>query len=263
MATAAAALAHDVWIQPRQFWIQPGGTAATEVWVGHGSFRDRWGVANDRVLLLRSFGPGGAIDHRPELRPGSLAGITLFGFPNAGTQLLAMESSHALSDLPSIRYTDYAKSEGLTLPLAARVKAGTTDRNGRETYSRRAKALIQVGPPSVRSPDVTKPVGLTLEIVPEANPYTLAADAALPVRVLFNGRPLPGATVKLNNLAHDDKPVAVRLTDAAGRARFAFPRAGDWQLNVIWSVPVAGNPDADFDTTFSSLTFGFPTRLPG
>jgi hypothetical protein len=30
-------------------------------------------------------------------------------------------------------------------------------------------------------------------------------------------------------------------------------------VNVIWTKPIA-HPEADFQTTFSSLTFGYPAR---
>ena len=62
----------------------------------------------------------------------------------------------------------------------------------------------------------------------------------------------------LNNLQFDGRPVAKVITDRAGQATFTFPRIGAWQLNVLWTKPLIGNPNADFDTTFSSLAFGFP-----
>jgi uncharacterized GH25 family protein len=85
----------------------------------------------------------------------------------------------------------------------------------------------------------------------------LAPTEELPVHVFYEGRPLAGALVKLTNLEFDVRPVAMRLSDAQGRASFSFPRTGTWLINVIWTKPISGNPNADFDTTFSSLTFGY------
>ena len=172
-----------------------------------------------------------------------------------GTYMIVMETNHTGSELPFVRFNDYARDEGLTPIIAARAKAGSTGTTGREIYSRRATALIQVG--NTRTPNVTRPIGLTLEIVPQVNPYALAASAAFPVQVLYEGKPLAGATIKLNNLDFDAKPLAIKLTDRTGRASFDVPRTGRWQLNVVWSKPVKGNPAADFDTTFSSLAFGW------
>ena len=118
---------------------------------------------------------------------------------------------------------------------------------------------MQVGKadPAAKSA-ATRPLGLTLEIVPEKNPYTLAAAQKLPVRVFYEGKPLAGALVKLTKLDQDAKPMAMQRTDAAGRTAFSLPRAGKWQLNVVWTKPLAGNPKAEFETVFSSLAFGYP-----
>ena len=102
---------------------------------------------------------------------------------------------------------------------------------------------------------MTRPLGLTLEIVPDRNPYALRAGEELPVRVYYRGAPLPGARVTMTDLRADDRPAAVRRTDGQGRARFPM-RPGAWMLNVVWSNPSERDPRADFETIFSSLTFG-------
>jgi hypothetical protein len=82
--------------------------------------------------------------------------------------------------------------------------------------------------------------------------------ATLPVVVIYEGRPLAGALVKLTNLEHDATPLELHLTDHAGRATFTMHRSGTWLLNVIWTRPPASSRDSDFETIFSSLSFGFP-----
>ena len=205
---------------------------------------------------MESYGPNGAVDQKNALHPSSEKDGD-FAFDKAGTYVLAFQSNYAESNLPFIRYNDYIKVEGLTPAIAYRERTKTTQSPGREIYSRRCKTLIQVGLPQGAQPWVTKPVGLSLEIVPEKNPYTLPPNEELPVHVLYEGRPLAGALVKLTNLEFDVRPVAMHLSDGQGRASFAFPRTGTWLINVIWTKPIAGNPKADFDTTFSSLTFGY------
>ena len=224
--------------------------------VGHGPFRSRWSGALDRVVLFRDFAPGGKIDLKPILHP-TPDQDAILTFPAAGTQMLLFESTDALSNLPSIRYNDYAKVEGLTPSLEYRAKNGQTQANGRESYSRRCKALINVGAGGKPNPAITQPVGFNLEIVPAISPYALKTGQLLPVQVLYQGRPLAGALVKLTNLEFDVRPVSTHLTDASGHAAFEIPRTGDWLLNVIWTQPIKGKPDADFETTFSSLTFGY------
>lgn len=252
--------AHDFWLQPARFWVDPGAAIPIDILVGHGANRAPWGVRSDRVVALRDIAPGGVIDHLPAMRGRAVAAIPAMRFAGAGTHVVAIQSGHATSDLPAVRFTDYLKEEGLTPALDLRARKGTTNAPGREIYSRRAKALVQVGTPVENQRHVTRPAGLTLEIVPERNPYAPSATRSFPVRILYQGQFLPGALVKLTNLQADDKPVATRISDRNGRAVFDVPRTGLWQFNVVWTRPIKGDPRGDFDTTFSSLTFGFPAN---
>ena len=105
---------------------------------------------------------------------------------------------------------------------------------------------------------VTDPVGLPLEIVPEVNPYRTPQPANFPVRVFYEGHPLSGALVKLTDLRQDASPYEAHLTDSRGHATFEMPSAGSWLLNVIWTKPLSATDETDFETVFSSLSFGFP-----
>ena len=257
---AGTAFSHDLWVQPAAFWIPIGGTVPVSILVGHGKDRENWGVRSDRILLLRSKGPDGrVVDLKPLIGRGTAAAAIPLQFATPGTHLLAMQSSGASSDLPAARFNDFLKEEGLTPAIVHRQKTGATGRPGRELYSRRAKALLQVGraDPKAQSP-ATDRLGFTLEIVPERSPYGLGPAEALPIRVFYEGRPLSGALVKLTNLDADAKPAAARRTDRSGRAQFRIPSRGKWLLNVLWTKPVASNPKADYETIFSSLSFGYP-----
>lgn len=261
LALAAPAQAHDFWLQPRRFQVPAGAPVPVTVEVGHGRDNDRWGGTATRLVRLDATGPAGVVDLRAAFVEGDGPFDLLPRFTAPGTYVVAMHTTHALSDLPALRFNDYAKLEGVTPILDARARAGTTNRPGREIYSRRAKTIVQSGPPA-RARHVTRPVGLSLEIVPERDPYALGRDRALPVHVVFEGRRLPGALVKLTDLSRDAEPVAQARTDARGRAVFRVPPQGDWLLNVVWSKPLAGDPRGDFDTTFSSLTFGYLPAAP-
>ena len=255
---AAPLVAHDFWIQPLRFQTAVGQPFPATFLVGHAAFRQRWDLGADHILLLNDFFNAGRRDIRSDLKPTGGAADVVTRFDRPGLHVLAMQSTFAFSDLPAIRFNDYAKAEGLALVIAARQRSGATASNGRERYSRRAKALVQVGPlSSANQALVTRAIGLKLEIVPERNPYALDASRMLPVRVMYKGRRLPGATVKLTSLEFDAKPLASAVTDRNGHASLRIPPVGDWLVNVIWSEPVKNDPKADFETTFSSLTFGY------
>jgi uncharacterized GH25 family protein len=228
--------------------------------VGHGPFRQRSPIPLSRITRFEAIAPNGTvIDLRDSLHLAGNTGDGEFRFLNPGAYVLMLETDdRAQSHLPAIRFNDYVRAEGLTPALEQRERTDRMDVDGSENYSRLAKSIVQVGTPDAGSQtQVTKPLGLPLEIVPERSPYTEPQLATLPVRVIYLGQPLAGALVKLTNLEHDAAPLEMQLTDRAGRASFTMPHDGTWLLNVIWTTPLARSRETDFETIFSSLSFGF------
>lgn len=257
---AIPAYAHDFWIQPGLFWVSPREAVPMSIFVGHGTNRVLWDADINRITRLNSVSQAGASNQSGTIRQG---GSGAMRFASPGIHIVTLTTSHAQSDLPAIRFNDYLAVEGLTPAIDLRRRNRQTGRPGREIYSRRAKALVRVGlGPVTTSPHVTRPIGMTLEIVPFQNVYTAPSDQAVTFIVYYKGRPLQGALVKLHNLGADERPAATQRTNAAGRVAFIFPRRGAWQLNVVWTEPLSGHSTADFDTTFASLTFGY-SRPPG
>ena len=228
--------------------------------VGHGDARERWAAGADKVVALRDHSHGGTTDLRRLFRAGGAQPHLTPTFRREGLHVVSMVSGDSTSNLPAIRFNDFLKEEGLTPAIALRARTGRTNSNGREYYSRRGKALIQVGRPTANDDRLaTRPIGLRLEVVPLRNPYSLQPDHILPVQILFENRPLPGALVKLTLLESDARPQQTARSDARGRVRFKVPQNGSWLVNVVWTKAVASR-DADFQTTFSSLTFGYPPK---
>ena len=257
-----AAAAHEFWIQPERFWLPVDASTPMILQVGTGTERQRSRLPVRRVLRFDATAPDGAAsDLRPALTLGAETADGALGFSRPGAYVVTLRSDAAAqSHLSAARFNAYAEEEGLTPALETRAARGLQAIDASERYSRQTKALIQVGEGGDQG-SVTRPVGLTLEIVPETSPYALPRPASLPVRVLYEGRPLAGALVKITDLAHDAAPREQHRTDGEGRAGFAMPGDGTWMMDVVWTKPLA-DEGVDFETVFSSLSFGFPARAP-
>lgn len=256
-------VAHDFWVQPDNYWVGPHVATPLTLQVGHGPYRQRSPIQPGRITRFEAITPSGTIVNlREQLHPGADSEDGNVQFTAPGTYLLVLETDNrAQSHLPAIRFNDYLRVEGLTPALEQRTRTRRMDADGSECYSRRAKVIVQVGDSSQNTPShVSEPIGLPLEIVPEVNPYAEPRPTTLPVRVLYQHRPLARALVKLTQLEHDAVPFETHLTDAAGRAEFHMPGEGSWLLNVIWTTPLPKTSETDFETVFSSLSFGFPAR---
>jgi uncharacterized GH25 family protein len=259
------AAAHDFWLEPREYWLASGARTPVTIQVGHGPFRQRSPIPVGRITRFQAIAPDGAlVELRGGLQLGQGAEDGSFRLAALGTHVLVLQTDdRAQAHLPAPRFNDYLEVEGLTPALEQRRRLHTMDANGSERYSRCAKSIVLVGPPgAVSQSQVSEPIGLPLEIVPEVDPYRVPRSAPLPVHVIYGGRPLAGALVKLTNLGDDASPLEVHLTDREGRATFTVPGPGRWLLNVIWTRALPAWEEADFETVFSSLSFGSPSGGP-
>jgi uncharacterized GH25 family protein len=263
LAGPLSCAAHDFWIQPDAFQIAANTTVPFTLQVGHGSARQRSPIGTRRIVRINAIAPDGSVQElRDQMHLGAPDSDGSATLPTPGTYVLALVTDdRAQSHLPALRFNDYLVAEGLAPALAQRERTRRMQANGSESYGRRAKAIVQVGEhcTEVGTP-ATAAIGLTLEIVPEINPCTLAKGDTLPVQVLYEGQPLAGALLKLTNLADDAKPVDTRRTDSGGHAAVTIPSTGAWLLNVVWTKPLPDGSETDFQTIFSSLSFAIDAQ---
>jgi uncharacterized GH25 family protein len=257
LAFAPLARAHDFWLQPRNFRVDANATLPFTLEVGHGPLRQRSPIPMRRIERLDAIAPDGStLDMRSRLHLGDDQGDGDAAFGKEGAYVLVLQTDdRAESHLPAIRFNDYLRAEGLTPALAFRERTRRMDAEGSERYRRIAKAIVQVGG-ELADAEITKALGLPLEIVPERNPCATPRAATLPIRVDYEQRPLAGALVKLTDLSNDAEPFETHVTDAEGHAEFALPAKGAWLLNVIWTKAKPAGGDTEFETVFSSLSFG-------
>jgi uncharacterized GH25 family protein len=85
------------------------------------------------------------------------------------------------------------------------------------------------------------------------NPYTLRSGQDLPVRLTYEGRPLPGALVVAMNRANPAAKVTAR-TDKNGQVAFKLPQGGVWLIKAVHMVPADGT-NADWASFWASVTF--------
>ena len=249
---AARLRAHDFWIEPSSFAPAPGQKIAVRLRVGQGFRGDP--VPRDPKYLERfvAVGPSGEAAV-PGVPFGEPAGYAAFGAP--GTYLIAYDGSREALTQEGPKFEHYLTEEGLERIHDLRARQGQTAAPGKEVFSRCAKALVTVGPPEDKGFD--RVLGLVLELVPEANPAGLRPGADLPVRLLYQGKPLARALVVAIPRENPEEKVAAR-SDARGRVRLRLPRGGDWLVKAVHMIPAPKETGADWESFWASLTFRMP-----
>ncbi|HEY7640758.1 MAG TPA: DUF4198 domain-containing protein [Steroidobacteraceae bacterium] len=247
-------VAHAFWVQPGDFWLNPHAALSWTLEVGDAFTQQPSPLPAHRITRFEAVGPGGAVQ---DLR----AGPVRLAAPGAYVMVLETDN-RAYSHQSALRFNDYLEAEGLTPALEDRTRTHRMHADGFERYSRVAKSIVLVGSRDGHGPDsVLRPFGLRLEIVPMVSPYALPRPAQLPVRTLYAGQPLRGALIKLLSLDGQLAVADEQRTNAAGVATFAMPQGGNWLVSVVWTRPLKSADDADYETTFSSLTFGVPRAV--
>lgn len=276
-----AALAHEFWLQPASFRTMVGASVPIKLLVGADFAGTSWARPTRRVRRFVRFGPTPAdsADLRPALLADSLAPALRCSAP--GTHVVLLTSQLAFIELPAAQFTAYLREEGLSQALRQRQEADeSTTKPGREAYRRCAKALVLATrgpalPPTAADTAYRRVLGLPLELVPEQNPYRLRPGAALTVRVLSQGRPVPGAQVQVwrptppTGPHHTLAPGQLAIThfstyaNAQGRVLLRLPDAGPYLLATVRmeAAPATLASRADWLSTWASLTFGGPETV--
>ncbi|MDI6775722.1 MAG: DUF4198 domain-containing protein [Syntrophales bacterium] len=111
-----------------------------------------------------------------------------------------------------------------------------------------SKAMV--GPSDVSS----KPIGLRLEIVPQKNPFAIKIGETLPIKVLFEGKPLEGATIKAG-CTHERNLKEYSATDKDGVANVVIEKGCNQIINASYKTALKDDPDADLLSISTNMTF--------
>jgi uncharacterized GH25 family protein len=166
--------------------------------------------------------------------------------------VIGYRSNPSTVQLSPEKFNQYLKEEGLDAVAALRAGRNETGAGAREIFSRCAKSLVLSGPIDEKQSD--RPLGFTLELVAERNPYAIRAGQDLPVRLTYENRPLAGALVVAMNRLNPSEKLAAR-TDNDGRVRFRLRRDGMWLIKAVHMVAAPAGTNAEWASFWASLTF--------
>ncbi len=237
--------AHDFWIEASRHQVKPGLGVALRLRVGTGFQGEA--VPRNPALIQR-FAVAGPGQEIPALGAEGSDPAGLARIEGPGLHWAVYQSAYSAVELEGPKFEAYLAEEGLDAVSAARRKQGETAKPARDRFMRCAKSLLDAGGPGAAGFD--RVLGLELELVPESDPRS--ADADLRLRLLYRGRPLPGALVQLQRRG---APVPVQArTDRAGRVKLPCRGAGLWLAKAVHAVR-SESPVADWQSAWASLTF--------
>ena len=247
-----AAQAHEFWLQPQKFFFQAGEKATIGFRVGEGFVGEPWDLKKHQAERLQWLHLDQVKDLRASVTANEKSNFEL-PLTEEGTHLVVMESNKAFIELEAEKFNAYLDEDGLTEIRFARERANALDKPSREFYSRHTKLLLQVG--DKRDDTYRKVAGLPIEIVPLKNPYTLQKSEAVRFRILWQGKPLFGASVKVWNRFDNRTMIQNIFTEQDGTIETHLSNSGMWMISVVKMIP-SQDKAADYRSYWGSLVFG-------
>lgn len=251
----ALVLAHDTWLIPTAFRTAPGSTVRVKLATSEAFPTSDSAVSLDRIarFTIRSkSGTQNVVGYRvdgtflvADVRP-----------QDFGHAVVVAETKPRAFDPPLEPkvFNEYLRDEELKAVIDARKQRGEANAPGRERYRKIAKTILCVGKTHDRI--YAQPEGLWLEIIPERSTCNLRVGSTLTVRVLFEGKPLARVSLAAGyEGATGHKYPVWGKTDRKGRLRVPFNRPGVWFVRTLHMVPTSNDPEADWQSAFSTLTF--------
>lgn len=248
----ALVAAHEFWIETGKFYFNPGEEATLNFRVGDDFIGEPWKGDRNRIVRLAQH-TASATTELKESWKGGISDPLKLKLSHEGSHVVIMESTPAFIAMDGETFMGYLEEDGIDEVLYNRRKSGTSGDSATELYSRHAKLLLQAG---LVSDDLFgKSYGLPIEIIPEQNPLLLRKNDVVSFRIMFDGKPLFGAKVKVWNRYNNRISVQNIFSQQDGRIETHISNPGAWMVSVVKMV-ASPDPQAQYRSYWGTLVFG-------
>lgn len=247
---AGPAHAHDFWIEPQTFRPAPGTNVPLRLLVGQHFKGETALYVPEKFERYMYVGPNGEDKVKGMLGDDPAGTVAIKG---AGLYVAGYYSKKFEVTFDSqAEFEQYLAMEGLERNLGLSRRRASLRSGILEIYTRCAKSLMQAGNGADQTDRV---LGFPLELIAEKNPYR--GERALPLRLVYEGKPLEGAlVVAFNKQTPLDK---LKLhTDKEGRVVFQLDKPGVWLITSVHMIPRPLLSRGDWESFWASLTFELP-----
>jgi uncharacterized GH25 family protein len=250
----ASLAAHEFWLQPDKFMIQPKQDVNINFLVGENFDGENWYGNKEKInsLILNT--------QKSTKNIASLFGNTKgdslkLKITEEGTAMVLFNSNNSFISLDAEKFNAYLKEDGLQEAIDFRNTNGQNDSAGTELYQRSVKTILQAG--KKRTENILKQTSLPLDIVPMQNPYAFAGNDSMHVRIFFKQQLLKEHLVKIWHRLNDKTTYTEAITDSNGEVAFENMLMGRWMVSTVKMIHTESEPKADWQSFWASCTWGY------
>ncbi len=244
--------ASEFWLITKKFVVKPGENLVVNVREGDDFFGSPWKLAKDSISKMELHHKNTVSNVQPRLVESTKNNLQI-PLAQEGTHILLLETKETYLDKNSEDFNAFLKSYEIDDVYTQREKSNSLNTNGREITCRYAKLIVQAGEKTDNT--FRKEVGIPLDIVPVQNPYDLKIGDPVQFKVLYQGKPLFGAKIRVWNFYNNRTAVQNIYSQQDGMISTHISNAGAWMVSVVKTVPV-NHAEADWKTHWTSLVFG-------
>lgn len=233
--------AHEFWIEPDASQIEIGASFSATLNVGQDLAGSTYSYLPQRFerFTVTSGGSTKPVESRVGDNPALQMSVD-----QPGLQIIAYQSEiEGLTYTSPEKFEQFLDYEGLDWVLEEHKRRGLPAENFRESYSRFAKSLVQVGPYNPDTSSEDRAVGLPIELVALNSPFEPGREQ-IDVQLLRSGLPLDNiqiATFQRNS----DGSVSRRLTRSNADGMAEIEISGDGFILISAVQMEAIKPDQE------------------
>ncbi|MFY0310820.1 DUF4198 domain-containing protein [Leisingera sp. D0M16] len=252
---AVPVLSHEFWIEPEKYQVASGDEVVARLRNGQEFKGAEQPYLDHRIARFEVLLGGTARPYQG--RMGDMPAFTA-DMPKDGLAVLIHQTQpQTLTYDTWEEFQAFADHKGFGDIRTRHEARGLPDKGFVEQYTRYAKAFVAIG----QGGGSDRATGLETEIVALANPYTDDLSIGLPVRVLYQGAPRPGAQVEVFAKAPDGQvAISTLRTDAQGEALVPVSLGHQYLLDAVVLRPAPTGEDYVWESLWAALTFAVPAR---
>jgi uncharacterized GH25 family protein len=248
---AVPCFAHDTWLLPRSPLAEEGKVLLVDLTSGMAFPRRETAIKSDRVASSgwRTGAGDGSLETLQAADSSLVAHVSPVG---TGTAVIFLSLKPNKIEMGAADVTAYFEEIGAPESLRREWAAAGPDAKFQETYTKHTKAFVRMGDEESEVEDKTclRPVGFTIEFIPQRDPTTLSVGDSLVVKAVGKKDELESFAVGV--VCGETGESQLLRTNQAGFVGFTITEEGWW---LVKGTLLRRKSDGTFNSDFTTMTF--------
>ena len=249
--TTAPCFAHDTWLLPRSPLATEGKALLVDLTSGMAFPKKETAIKPDRIATS-GWRTGAGDGTFGALQAADSSLVVNVSPSGTGTAVIFLSLKPNTIELVTGDVSSYFDEIGASDALRRAWAEQGPDAKYHETYTKHAKTFVEMGDEESEVEDKTclRPVGQTIEFIPQRDPTTVSVGDSLVVKAVAKGQELESFAVGIVCGATGESRLL--RTNKAGFVGFTITDEGWW---LVKGTELRRKADGTFNSDFTTMTF--------